>query len=131
VTSPKARASIIWVVGEYVDVIAQYAPDILRQLAKGTRRHLFLLLFGFNLVVDFSGFATEPDVVKMQIINLAVKLLLTNPEQTHALAHYVFFMAKFDTNYDIRDKARAIRFLLPPQQSVCCLYIHPIYLFVG
>jgi hypothetical protein len=51
----------------------------------------------------------------MQIINLAVKLLLTNPEQTHALAHYVFFMAKFDTNYDIRDKARAIRFLLPPQ----------------
>lgn len=97
VTSPKARASIIWVVGEYVDVISQYAPDILRQLAK--------------------GFATEPDVVKMQIINLAVKLLLTNPEQTHALAHYVFFMAKFDTNYDIRDKARAIRFLLPPQQS--------------
>lgn len=57
-------------------------------------------------------------MVKLQIINLAVKLLLTNPEQTHALAHYIFFMAKFDTNYDIRDKARLIRFLLP-QNSVC------------
>lgn len=64
------------------------------------------------------GFATEPDVVKLQIINLAVKLLLTNPEQTHALAHYIFFMAKFDTNYDIRDKVRLIRFLLP-QNPVC------------
>jgi len=74
VTSPKAKASIIWVVGEYVDVIKQYAPDILRQLAK--------------------EFANEPNDVKMQIMNLAVKLLLTNPEQTSELAHYIFFMAK-------------------------------------
>jgi len=97
VTNPKARASIIWVVGEYVDVIKQYAPDILRQLAK--------------------GFATEPDVVKIQILNLASKLILTNPEQTKAIAQFVFFMAKFDINYDILDKARVMRFLLFPEQG--------------
>jgi hypothetical protein len=34
VINPKAKASIVWVVGEYVEVVQQYAPDILRQLAK-------------------------------------------------------------------------------------------------
>jgi vesicle coat complex subunit len=34
VTNPKAKASIIWVVGEYVEVVKDYAPDILRLLAK-------------------------------------------------------------------------------------------------
>lgn len=55
----------------------------------------------------------------MQIINLAAKLLLTNPEQTRDLVHYIFFLAKFDVNYDIRDKARLMRFLLFPKEDVC------------
>jgi AP-3 complex subunit beta len=52
----------------------------------------------------------------MQIINLGAKLLLTNPDKTRELVHYVFFLAKFDTNYDIRDKARVLRFLLFPNK---------------
>lgn len=52
-------------------------------------------------------------IIFLWLTKVAVKLLLTNPEQTTELAHYIFFMAKFDTNYDIRDKARLIRFLLP------------------
>jgi len=95
VANPKARASIIWVVGEYVDVIKAYAPDILRQLAK--------------------QFPTEDDAVKTQILNLAAKLLLTNPEQTTLLAQHILMMAKFDMNYDIRDKARLLRYLLFPE----------------
>lgn len=34
VTHAPARASIVWIVGEYVDKVKDYAPDILRQLAK-------------------------------------------------------------------------------------------------
>jgi AP-3 complex subunit beta len=60
----------------------------------------------------------------MQIINLAAKLLLTNPEQTRELAHYILFLAKFDVNYDIRDKARLMRFLLFPKEDVCSLARH-------
>jgi AP-3 complex subunit beta len=35
ITIPNARASIVWVVGEYCEKIPLYAPDILRKLAKG------------------------------------------------------------------------------------------------
>jgi AP-3 complex subunit beta len=94
VTNSKARASIIWVVGEYVDTIKEYAPDILRQLAK--------------------DFPNETDAAKVQILNLAAKLMFTNPEQSALIAQYIFHMAKFDLNYDIRDKARLMRFMLFP-----------------
>ncbi len=33
-TSPKARASILWVIGEYNHKVPKMAPDVLRQLAK-------------------------------------------------------------------------------------------------
>ena len=42
--------------------------------------------------------------VKLQILNLAMKLCLTNPKQTKLLSQYVFNLAKYDTNYDIRDR---------------------------
>ncbi|VDQ11760.1 unnamed protein product, partial [Trichobilharzia regenti] len=51
----------------------------------------------------------------LHIINLAAKLCIVNPRQTHILAQYVFNLAKYDTNYDIRDKARFLRGLLFPQ----------------
>lgn len=77
-----------------MDTIKEYAPDILRQLAK--------------------DFPTETDAAKVQILNLAAKLMFTNPEQSALIAQYIFHMAKFDLNYDIRDKARIMRFMLFP-----------------
>ena len=46
-------------------------------------------------------------MVKLQILSLAVKLILTNPAQTTLLTQYVLNLAKYDMNYDIRDKARS------------------------
>ena len=60
-------------------------------------------------------FCNEEVIVKQQIVNLAVKLYLTNPEQTSLVAQYVFNLAKFDQNYDLRDRARFIRAILFPQ----------------
>jgi hypothetical protein len=38
------------------------------------------------------------------VLNLAAKLCLTNPKQTKLLTQYVLNLAKYDMNYDIRDR---------------------------
>ena len=83
-----ARAAIVWVVGEYCTTIPTIAPDVLRKMAK--------------------SFCSEEDMVKLQILNLSVKLILTNPAQTTLLTQYVLNLAKYDMNYDIRDRARSV-----------------------
>ncbi|KAJ4433931.1 hypothetical protein ANN_16250 [Periplaneta americana] len=58
------------------------------------------------------------DIVKLQILNLAVKLYLTNPKQTKLLCQYVFSLARYDQNYDIRDRARFLRQFIFPTNGV-------------
>ena len=88
---PMARTAIVWMIGEYRDCIPTSAPDCLRLLA--------------------STFKDEADLVKQQILNLAVKLFLANPRQTSLLFKYVMDLCKYDVNYDIRDRARLLRAL--------------------
>jgi AP-3 complex subunit beta len=57
---------------------------------------------------------SQDDSVKLQIINLSSKLAVTNPKQTTLLCQYVFNLAKYDQNYDIRDRARFLRQLVFP-----------------
>lgn len=48
------------------------------------------------------------------MLNLAVKLFLINPSQTELLCQYVFNLARYDLNYDIRDRARFLKqFVFP------------------
>jgi hypothetical protein len=60
-----ARTAIVWVIGEYREKIPKLAPDALRKLAK--------------------SFCDEDDAVKMQTLNLAVKLFLSDPTHTSLL----------------------------------------------
>ncbi|XP_043933750.1 AP-3 complex subunit beta-2 isoform X2 [Protopterus annectens] len=94
---PMARASILWLIGEYCEHVPKIAPDVLRKMAK--------------------SFTNEEDIVKLQITNLAAKLYLTNHKQTKLLAQYVLNLAKYDQNYDIRDRARFIRQLIIPTEK--------------
>ncbi|XP_031419774.1 AP-3 complex subunit beta-2 isoform X1 [Clupea harengus] len=94
---PMARASILWLIGEYCEHVPKIAPDVLRKMAK--------------------TFTNEEDIVKLQIINLAAKLYLTNSKQTKLLTQYVLNLAKYDQNYDIRDRARFIRQLIVPMEK--------------
>ncbi|KAJ3829990.1 adaptin N terminal region-domain-containing protein [Lentinula raphanica] len=100
---PQARACVIWLVGQYcasdqassgIAGMAEWAPDVLRRTAK--------------------HFSTEDVLVKLQIITLAAKLLVLNStEQTLALLNrYVFSLARYDLNYDVRDRARMLSSLL-------------------
>lgn len=50
-------------------------------------------------------------------MNLAVKLYITNAEQTSLLCQYIFNLARYDQNYDIRDKARLLKHFIPAQNG--------------
>uniref|UniRef100_A0A3P9JRF9 Adaptor related protein complex 3 subunit beta 1 n=1 Tax=Oryzias latipes TaxID=8090 RepID=A0A3P9JRF9_ORYLA len=97
ITVPMARASILWLMGEYCDRVPKIAPDVLRKMAK--------------------TFTTEEDIVKLQTVNLAAKLYLTNSKQTKLLTQYILNLGKYDQNYDIRDRTRFIRQLIVPSEK--------------
>ncbi|KAI9682992.1 MAG: AP-3 complex subunit beta [Bathelium mastoideum] len=156
-TSPQARASIIWLVGEFAGLQPEnnIAADVLRILAK--------------------GFADESEAAKLQIVLLAAKIYvhhlnITNPpreeakpepesltpmqssmivapeeeggfgetaldidshglqdeepmgekEKEHPIAvlwKYVLLLARYDTSYDLRDRARLYKALLAVPSS--------------
>jgi len=60
----------------------------------------------------------QEDMVKLQVLNLAVKLVLVNPQQTKLLGQYVLNLARYDSSYDIRDRARLLRqFVFPSNEN--------------
>uniref|UniRef100_A0A8D0QAC8 AP-3 complex subunit beta n=1 Tax=Sus scrofa TaxID=9823 RepID=A0A8D0QAC8_PIG len=105
------RASILWLIGEYCEHVPRIAPDVLRKMAK--------------------SFTAEEDIVKLQVINLAAKLYLTNSKQTKLLTQYVLSLAKYDQNYDIRDRARFTRQLIVPSEQGGALSRHAKKLFLA
>lgn len=92
VTVPMARASILWLIGEYSEHVQKFAPDVLRKFAQ--------------------TFGQEETIVKLQVLTLGAKLYLVNPQQTRLLFQYVLNLASYDLNYDIRDRARLFERLL-------------------
>ncbi|CAI5718546.1 unnamed protein product [Peronospora destructor] len=111
VTSPLARASIVWMLGEFSDDEngTTCAAESLRLLVK-----------------DFSGESTE---VRLQLLNLAVKLGLREPHKRtiQLLLQYVIELCKFDMDYDVRDRARLIRAALSGDASI----VNPHKLFAS
>jgi AP-3 complex subunit beta len=148
-TSPQARASIIWLVGEFagIDPENNIAADVLRILVK--------------------GFADEAEQAKLQIVLLAAKVYIhhinanpppepkveepqpspsimedfqeeqggfrdehlesptqnTEPQEqekphiVEALYNYVLLLVRYDTSYDLRDRARVYKALLATPTS--------------
>src|SRR5258708_10805756 len=95
---PKARACVVWLVGQYAGVgidvgigkMASFAPDVLRKLAK--------------------TFVGESSLVKLQVVTLAGKLVVLCgdgvdgvEEKIEILARYVFSLARYDKDWDVRD----------------------------
>jgi AP-3 complex subunit beta len=116
-TNPTARASIIWLVGEFsgTDDGNNVAADSLRILAK--------------------SFSLESDQAKQQIVLLAAKVYahhlnraLASPANSddvdysesdeaprHTIAllfSYILLLARYDMSYDLRDRARLYKSLL-------------------
>ncbi|EEP80342.1 conserved hypothetical protein [Uncinocarpus reesii 1704] len=140
IIGPEARATIIWLVGEFAgsDVGRNIAPDILRVLAK--------------------GFADESEMAKQQILLLGAKVYLhhllhkanspeamqtpeenqhdgndangseEHPPQEDAITilwRYILLLVRYDTSYDLRDRARLYKALLenPSSTELACLLL--------
>ncbi|KAF8802473.1 hypothetical protein BYT27DRAFT_7112247 [Phlegmacium glaucopus] len=99
----RARACVVWLVGQYggsdetgggPEGIAEWAPDVLRKMAK--------------------GFGQEEPLVKLQVVTLAAKLFVLNcvDARLGMLCRYVFSLARYDLNYDVRDRGRMLSGLL-------------------
>ncbi|KAI9280476.1 adaptin N terminal region-domain-containing protein [Sporodiniella umbellata] len=90
---PKARANVFWLVGQYAEILPKVGPDVLRQAVK--------------------GFTKEENVTKLQIITLSAKLICLDPEHPALilLNQYLFGLARYDVDYDVRDRARFLRVL--------------------
>lgn len=46
ITVPMARASILWLIGEYSERVPKIAPDVLRKMAKSFINEVYLQNYG-------------------------------------------------------------------------------------
>ncbi|KAI0541135.1 ARM repeat-containing protein [Xylaria digitata] len=137
-TDPQARATIIWLVGEFSGLSGgdNIAADVLRILLK--------------------DFANESEVAKRQIVLLAAKVYLHHinreaekqaqseatpeedsespappgftPSTDHPVARlwdYVLLLARYDTSYDLRDRTRLYKALLAVPQLASLMLLAP------
>lgn len=102
VAAPHARATILWILADFCGknlTAVRCAPDVLRCMVK--------------------SFAEQDAMVKLQTLTLASKLLITLEEQkelkqelfqkVELLTNYLFSLAKYDINHDVRDRGRFMR----------------------
>ncbi|KAI1877589.1 hypothetical protein JX265_003597 [Neoarthrinium moseri] len=127
-TDPHARATIIWLVGEFAGINGEdnIAADVMRILLK--------------------EFAEESEVAKRQIVLLAAKVYLHHinreaeanktengeqpplPSEDHPIArlwNYVLLLVRYDTSYDLRDRARLYKALLGVPQLATLMLLAP------
>lgn len=132
-TDPQARATIVWLVGEFAGLNGEdnIAADVLRILLK--------------------GFADESEIAKRQIVLLAAKVYLHHlNRETEAqnkpdveregspppppnsedhpitrLWNYVLLLVRYDTSYDLRDRTRLYKALLSVPQLASLMLLAP------
>lgn len=95
ITSPMAKASIIWLTGHNISHLEKLAPDTLR--------------------ISLSNFCSETSIVKMFILNLALILYAHHQKNKNTLAEfsqgcfeYASKLAALDVDVDVRDFGRLI-----------------------
>ncbi|CAB4054185.1 AP3B [Lepeophtheirus salmonis] len=94
--------------GDHKEIIIQMAK-LLDTISIPSARGAILWVIG-----EYSTRVTNvaPDVLKK-----TVKLVITNPKQTKVIAQYIFNLAKYDANYDVRDRARFLRVFIFPSST--------------
>jgi AP-3 complex subunit beta len=117
---PQAKACVIWLVGQYapdnttsagVSSMMSWAPDTLRRTAKAFVTEVGASTWFIVSVVDRH---VQTALVKLQIITLAAKLVVLDPSHQTLilLARYALSLARYDADYDVRDRARMLLALL-------------------
>lgn len=128
-TDPQARATIIWLVGEFSGLNGEdnIAPDVFRILLK--------------------DFASESEAAKRQILLLGAKVYLHHlnrkseaekdrageedppvEEEKHPIERlwdYVLLLVRYDVSFDLRDRARMYRAVLAVPQLATLMLLAP------
>ncbi|RKP37219.1 Clathrin/coatomer adaptor, adaptin-like protein, partial [Dimargaris cristalligena] len=93
-TAPLARENVYYLVGEFAAAFPQYPADLLQWGAR--------------------SFKTETSPVKLSILTLAAKASVALPltPTLQGLVQYLFTLARFDLDYDLRDRARFLQQLI-------------------
>ncbi|CAO2654863.1 Nn.00g115960.m01.CDS01 [Neocucurbitaria sp. VM-36] len=149
-TSPQARASIIWLVGEFagIDPENNIAADVLRILVKGFADEaepakLQIVLLAAKVYVHHLTANPPPEAPKLEDTKPSTSLLddfqeeggfreenlesppppavearqQEKPHMIEALYNYVLLLVRYDTSYDLRDRARVYKALLATPTS--------------
>lgn len=148
-TSPQARASIIWLVGEFagLDPDNNIAADVLRILAKGFADEaepakLQIMLLAARVYIHHLHANPPPSPTKQaEPLESSTSLLdmpeeeggfrdahletvtpvepeqKESPHQIEALYNYILALTRYDTSYDLRDRARVYKSLLSTPSS--------------
>ena len=123
VSNPAARASVFWLVGQYAatDVsamgmgwegVAGWVPDVLRKGVKGFVNEVSGCVP--ELESSSADYTAQSPIVKLQLLTLTTKLLVLSPTTSQLLliSQYLFTLARYDADYDVRDRARFLHALL-------------------
>ena len=145
-TNPQARASIIWLVGEFAGVNDEdnIAPDVLRILVKwfadeseAAKLQIVLLaakVYVHHLnreskgtdVLDPGGATSQVDTTPLSQLEEkgfqeeSISNAGAAPQPEHPIAvlwQYVLLLVRYDTSYDLRDRARLYKALLADPKS--------------
>ena len=137
ITSPEARATIIWLVGEFagVDPENNIAPDVLRILAKAfsdesepAKQQIVLLaakvyLHHLQSIANDASTASEPPKSgddDLQANGHTSSVYLSDEDEKHPISvlwRYILLLTRYDISYDLRDRARLLKALLAAPTS--------------
>lgn len=73
-------------------------------------------MFQTNIDCNMNILAPQDELVKLQLLSLAMKLSLTQPD-TLPVCKYVLSLARYDASYDVRDRARMLRRFVEPEPT--------------
>lgn len=106
----KAKASIIWMIGEFTDIANNsIGPDVIRQLINRFSYQLLIVRYQI-LVLATKLYTYELNRLKNENIEDVDDLLKDN--RIFQMFQYVLQLSKYDNSYDIRDRARLFNVLL-------------------
>ncbi|KAK3307281.1 AP-3 complex subunit beta-like protein [Chaetomium strumarium] len=136
-TDPQARATIIWLVGEFSGLNGEdnIAADVLRILLKDfasesevAKRQIVLLgakvyLHYLNRQIDQAQSKSQDDDPSQQAT--APKLLEEDGHPIAKLWRYLLLLVRYDTSYDLRDRTRLYKALLQVPQLATLMLLAP------
>lgn len=109
IRNSSARACIYWLAGQYAPV-----PDDQAKLAESLGFEGVALWAPDALRLGVKSFSKDAPIVKLQILTMATKIFVLCPHSTpiDLITKYLFQLARYDQDWDVRDRARFLKALI-------------------